>query len=194
MGKKRLVLIVYLISILFFIVSFFIDKKVSYYTAFIRNSVLDYSLSSITQFGSVFIILVFMTTLFLWKERKREWIPVLWTSLFVSTMTCIILKSIIARPRPLDIFAVSSLILYSFPSLHATAAFTVIPVLDKEFPKFKWFWVIFALLVAFSRIYFQYHYLSDVIGGALIGYSFGWLFVHLEERDKIFKKWKIGLS
>ena len=57
--------------------------------------------------------------------------------------------------------------------MHAMVAFAAIPILDKEFSKLKWFWIIFAFLVAFSRIYFEAHFLSDVVFGAFFGYFIG---------------------
>jgi undecaprenyl-diphosphatase len=56
------------------------------------------------------------------------------------------------------------------------------------------FWLGFAILVAFSRVYFGVHYLSDVIAGAFIGYLIGYLAMNLEEKYKysnFFKKYKI---
>ena len=66
--------------------------------------------------------------------------------------------------------------------------FCAIPILDKEFPKLKYFWIAFAVLVAFSRIYFGLHFLSDVIAGGLIGYLIGIFIVNLEKEKKFGEK------
>jgi len=189
--KKRDI-VVYIIFILTFTISFFIDKQFLSFVALIKNPFFDIIMEWITHFGSVFVILIIMTSLFLWEERKREWIPTLWASFLTAILLCVLLKLIIARPRPTSevIYPLFNLLIYSFPSLHATVSFAAIPILDKEFPMFKLFWILFAVLVAFSRVYFEFHYLSDVIGGALLGYFIGWLFVYLEEKHKIFKKLK----
>jgi len=180
-----------LIGIALLIISFLIDDMIFSFIDIIKNPILDYLLGAVTHFGSIVVVLIIMTTLFLWQQRKREWIPVLWLSFFVSSLFCILLKILIARTRPFDIILMGFFVDYSFPSLHATASFTAIPILDKEFPKFKWFWIIFASIVAFSRIYLKFHYLSDVLAGIILGYSVGALSMTIEKKYNIFKKWKI---
>lgn len=188
---KRKNIIFYSAGIIFLIISFFIDKLVL--VSMRRNPILDYAFGAVTNFGSVVIVLIIMTSLFLWQERKREWIPVLWTSFFASTLLCLVLKFLIARSRPYDaiILYFAGIINYSFPSLHATASFTAIPILDLEFPKFKWFWIAFAVLVAFSRIYLSVHYLSDIIAGALLGFATAHFFIYIEKEHRFFRKIKL---
>ena len=184
-------IIFYSVGIIFLIISFFLDKLVL--VSMTRNPILDYALRGVTHFGSVVMVLIIVTSLFLWEERKREWIPVLWTSFFASSILCLALKFLIARARPYDaiILYFAGIVNYSFPSLHATASFTAIPILDLEFPRFKWFWVLFAGIVAFSRIYLNVHYLSDVVAGALLGFAVAHFFVFIEKKHKIFQRIKI---
>jgi undecaprenyl-diphosphatase len=59
--------------------------------------------------------------------------------------------------------------------------FCTVPILSKEFPKFKYVWVVFASLVGLSRVYFGLHFMSDVIAGALIGYLIGMIVVGYEK-------------
>lgn len=60
----------------------------------------------------------------------------------------------------------------SFPSGHATAAFTAAMVLTRR-PREAWFWFPIATLVASSRIYVKMHHASDVIAGAALGIGMG---------------------
>ncbi|MFH1642574.1 MAG: phosphatase PAP2 family protein [Nanoarchaeota archaeon] len=187
MKIKKIILISGFVLFLF---SFFIDDKIFFFVDLISNKYLDYFMGSITHFGSVVIIFLIMTTLFMINERKREWIPILWLSFIVSTLIGVSLKLIVARGRPFDsvVLGFFGLMNYSFPSLHATAAFTGVEVLNKEFPKLKWFWIVSAAVVALSRVYLKVHYLSDVVFGALVGYFIGVIFVNLEKRLKLFRK------
>ena len=63
----------------------------------------------------------------------------------------------------------------SFPSGHMAAACTVISVLWVHYPRFRRIYVIAGLLVGTALIAGNYHFLSDVIGGAFLGLSSGWL-------------------
>jgi len=77
---------------------------------------------------------------------------------------------------------------FSFPSFHAMLVFCSIPIISKKFPKFKYVWIIFASLVAFSRVYFGLHFLSDIVVGGLIGYLSGMIVIKLEEKYKFGEK------
>jgi len=66
--------------------------------------------------------------------------------------------------------------------------FCAIPIISKEFPRIKWAWILFAVLVAISRLYIGAHFLSDVIIGGLLGYIIGVLIIKLENKKKIGEK------
>ena len=92
-----------------------------------------------------------------------------------------LLKEFFARPRPCN--ALPDVITplgctgsYSFPSNHALNNFAAAVFFYKLFPKLKWILFITASLVAISRVYLGLHYPSDIIGGAIIGSAFGYIF------------------
>ena len=189
------------------IIIFIFDKQIIRFIISFRCDVLDYLLLSVAFAGNTFIIFFFLTSLFLYKEHKRRWIFPLWISSLFVLLTSYLLKIIIQRPRPFQ-EGVSVLQIafhfmrnnfhtwnFSFPSFDAMLVFAALPILDKEFKVFKYFWLIFACLVAFARVYFGVHYLSDVIAGALIGYLIGYLMVKLEEKEgiglRILKRFKM---
>lgn len=177
----------------------YLDKKlalvISSFEAKTAGSLLYEFLLFLTKYSSAFIILVFMTSLFLWEKEKREWLPVVWVSFLASLLLCYILKYSIIRERPIaamkEIKPVVNETDPSFPSGHATGAFATLAVLDKEYPRFMIVWMIIAILIVFSRLYFGLHYLSDVLFGATIGYSISMTFVYLETKYRIFRRFKL---
>ncbi len=178
--------------------SFYFDDKIIKFVSLFRSALLDKFFLGITLISSEIIIFFVLTSLFLWNENKRKWIFPLWLTLFFSAAISFLFKISIHRLRPYQTEIVSTLSFlqesshltwsFSFPSSHALIAFSTIPLLSKEFPKLKYFWLIFAVLVAFSRVYFGVHYLSDVLSGALIGYAIGFLIVKYEEENKFGEK------
>jgi len=199
--KKDVFIIVLSLFIILTIVSFLYDSFIIRGVSALRNSPLDYMLLGFTFLSNVVIIFFFLTTLFLWGENKRRWILPLWMTFLLSTLFSYILKIIIQRPRPFQKGLVTVLQItfhfmrnnfntwnFSFPSLQAVVVFAAMPILSKEFKKFRYIWLIFACLVAFSRVYFGAHYLSDVLAGGVIGYILGYFVVISEEKYHYGKK------
>jgi undecaprenyl-diphosphatase len=175
MGKSYLVYLTYFVGFVLLLIGIFFDKSLALILSQNRIPFLNETMVWLSFFGTWFIVLIIMTSLFLWQERKRKWILPLWFSLLLSMAITFFLKIIIMRIRP-EVALLSSKS-SSFPSGHATAVFSTLAILDKEFPKFKWFWLSFSLLVIFSRLYLGMHYLSDVVVGSLIGYTVSLLVV-----------------
>jgi len=185
-------IIILITGLILFIISLTLDKNIPHFISLIKNSTFDLIFNWFTSFINLFVILILVTTLFLLEERKREWIFPLWISFLFSAVISFILKLMIARPRPsVELFyPLINTLNFSFPSGHAMVAFAAVPILDKEFSKLKWFWIIFAFLVTLSRVYFGFHFLSDVVFGAFFGYFIGVLVVYVEEKYKPFRSLK----
>lgn len=134
----------------------------------------------ITFFGDkgwFFIALGVILLLFL-KHRKAG-VCILLAIVLGGLFTNIILKKAVQRPRPYTVeefkilwqaVGASKESEFSFPSGHTTSAFACAMAffLSKN-KKYSWTLFIFALLVAFSRIYLVVHYTTDVIGGIISG-------------------------
>ncbi len=134
----------------------------------------------ITFFGDkgwFFIALGVILLLFL-KHRKAG-VCILLAIVLGGLFTNIILKNAVQRPRPYTVeefkilwqaVGASKESEFSFPSGHTTSAFACAMAffLSKN-KKYSWTLFIFALLVAFSRIYLVVHYTTDVIGGIISG-------------------------
>ena len=87
----------------------------------------------------------------------------------------LVLKPMIARPRPYMLDPgitpiVPKLADFSFPSGHTYGATAAGVVLFRYYK--KWGIVVFILtvLIGFSRLYLQMHFLTDVLGGVVFGF------------------------
>lgn len=82
---------------------------------------------------------------------------------------------------------------YGYFSAHAANSFAIatyfIYLLNSRFPLLKYLLLLWALLVAYSRIYIGVHFPLDVCTGLLIGGFFGWTFYRLT----IFASYKLNL-
>jgi membrane-associated phospholipid phosphatase len=63
----------------------------------------------------------------------------------------------------------------SFPSGHMGATCAVVSVLWSVYPQWRFYWALCALGVAAALVGGNYHFLSDVIAGAFVGGSTGWM-------------------
>jgi len=88
----------------------------------------------------------------------------------------LLLKNTTTIERPISLY--SGLHQYSFPSSHSLMAvviFGFLAVIIAARLPIKWRWLVYSLsalisiIVAFSRLYLQVHWLSDVVAGILIG-------------------------
>lgn len=136
--------------------------------------------SSITHAGDFenLVIVAAVATGFLWAHGPGRYIAPLWIAIAGSQITTWAGKFVIARPRPdfiLDVTAWSP----SFPSGHATGAMAVygliayviardLPSVRQRFEVAFWSAVLIAT-VAFSRIFLNVHYPTDVAAGLLVG-------------------------
>lgn len=86
----------------------------------------------------------------------------------------IIIKHIVRRNRPCKMVEKDKLLIkrpidYSFPSGHSTSSFAVFTVICFTLPELCIPVFILACMIAFSRMYLQVHYPSDVACGIMIG-------------------------
>ncbi len=58
---------------------------------------------------------------------------------------------------------------YSFPSSHTALSFSIIPLLSR--PEAQIIWGIVAVMIGASRVLGGQHHISDVVGGAVIGFT-----------------------
>lgn len=162
-----------------------IDLSVLYFfNHTISTGFLDKFFSIITNVNNWYIAYVILIAISWTKGGRIGKIAVVGVILLILVGDQLghrVFKEIIARVRPCN--ALSDIITplgctgsYSFPSNHAINNFAAAMFFYRLFPKLKWILFITAFFVALSRVYLGLHYPSDIIGGALIGMFFGYIF------------------
>jgi membrane-associated phospholipid phosphatase len=111
--------------------------------------------------------LVIIAGLLVWR---RPWAALYFTiSVILSAGIVQLLKGLFSRPRPLDILVHPDF--GSFPSGHSANAAVVAAVLAIVFRR-TWIWAagaVYAVAMMLSRTYLGAHWISDTVGGFLIG-------------------------
>lgn len=134
----------------------------------------------ITRIGdpvSLLLISIFVLGI-LWLLKRPLSIIHLSVSMVIASGAVIILKHLFGRIRPVGLIAENG---YSFPSGHALVSAVFFPLVHyifKEYFKSGWQRALFSILIfgfmiaiMWSRLYLGVHYISDVLGGLLIGLS-----------------------
>jgi undecaprenyl-diphosphatase len=140
-----------------------------------QHAILDPIFLFLTKIGTAGIIWILVALVLLLQKPHRETgVMVLVALLFGVVFGEILLKPMIARLRPFQTYEAFTTILhetkgFSFPSGHTTSSFAAAGVLIHHFRSKGWIFMVLAVGVAFSRLYYLVHYPSDIIGGVLLG-------------------------
>ena len=150
-----------------------------------RTSALDTIMPCITKLGDGGVFWIALAVILLIPKKTRRTGAAMGVAMLLGLIIGNgILKNLIARTRPYDlanpVLPKSRLLIspptdYSFPSGHTLASFEAATALYKDHTVYGFLAFVLALLIAFSRIYLQVHYPSDVLGGAILGFLLGLL-------------------
>lgn len=149
----------------------------------LSTGVLDLFFSFITNVRNWFpVYIVALLYLTIKGGRKGRIASVLVLLLVTTTdQLGVVIKEIFLRLRPCnalpDVFTpLGCTGTFSFPSNHALNNFAVAIFFSMLYPKAKWYLLAAASIIAISRVYLGLHYPSDILGGAVLGIGFGYLF------------------
>ena len=129
--------------------------------------------------GAIFFLLGFVLLVF----RKTRYVGVAVLGALAITTVCnsVIVKELLARPRPFNLDYdwwqavyrwpgfVDQPDSFSFPSGHTAAAFAAATAVLFKSRKGGIPLLLFAVVMGFSRVYLEVHYCTDVLFGALFG-------------------------
>ncbi len=149
---------------------FFINVKLA-------NPVTDFLMPLITSDTLLRIIYGAVVVILLWRGDKRlRWLVLFSAAALLVTdqMASKVLKPLIERPRPCHELSQIHLLVdcgagFSMPSSHAANLFGQAVLSSYHIKAVRWHLLVFAMLVALSRIFVGVHYPFDVLVGTSLG-------------------------
>ncbi len=201
-SQEKKISIYFILLILFFI---YFDYSIAIFFHQI-NSQTKSIFTTLTQFGdSLYYFVPIVLTWLVLKiiNSKNNYLKTLsdiclflFWNILISGVLVQIFKHILARPRPvlffnsnqtsLDFFSFESQ-LHSFPSGHSATVFAFAFSMLLLFPRLKSFWLIFASIIALTRVIITAHFVSDIIAGAFVSYLVSiYLKKYFLDREKLF--------
>lgn len=166
----------------------------------IRNDILDPIMIVITHTGDYGILCIAAAFFLILIPKTRVLGHVVAVSIAIEfIINNVLLKNIIARTRPYEVINGLSILIgeqpdYSFPSGHAGVTFAFAAAMlyaliygiegltdKKAYRNATLAVLLYAVLLAFSRMYVGVHYPTDIIGGMLLGIITGCAGYHIEK-------------
>lgn len=136
---------------------------------------------NVTLFGDAAMVMVFTLPLI---NKRPELVVRIFIAAMVTTFFVLGFKEILLVPRPPSVFSPgefhqlgNQFSASSFPSGHSAAAFTLTSMIIFLFDntKVRSLMIIYATLIACSRIASGVHWPMDVLGGMLFGWLSAWI-------------------
>lgn len=156
------------------------DAAAFHFLRGLRSDVADRLMIAITELGDATVVVAITVAVLAWLTWRRAWRACGYFTLAVtgSAVFTAIIRLILHHPRPIELYWGWEA--FSFPSEHAAITTTVCSFLTVLIAReIGGLWrlaflstvAIWVFLIAFSRLYFGAHWLSDVLAGVTFGVS-----------------------
>ena len=205
--KINTLLYPYLVLLLICIVLMLIFSKTELYFAInhLHTVFTDVFFASFTILGASIGCIIIVLITFLINFRSGFLLASSYIITFIISQT---IKHLVKAPRPHlffskklhDIYLIKGVVMLntnSFPSGHSVSAFTAAVVFTYAAKNKRWgvFWLLIAVLIAYSRMYLSEHFLQDVTAGSALGVLITVFWLSWIDRQPFLhtKKWDRGI-
>ena len=145
-----------------------------------RSAGLDWFMVELAKPGNLFYPIIIAAGYWLWKNRRECVIGSAMLAGVIGATDALgtQLKGLVQRPRPcLSLQEVQRLLgcggAFSFPSNHATNTAAAAAFFQILYPRSGWISWPLVTVIGLSRVYIGAHYLTDVVGGWVVGVFIG---------------------
>lgn len=153
-----------------------LDKKVAFiFPKLYPHKGINQCMKCIAGLGDFGMIWIGLSLLLSLNQQSRDASQlVLWALLLATIFGQVTIKTFVKRLRPCQEYPEIKILVpvpsdHSFPSGHTTSSFACATIVCYFYPWLGIVCILFAGLMAFSRIYLFVHYLSDVVFGTVLG-------------------------
>ena len=156
-----------------------IDDTILYYiNDKLNNPILEKFMKFFTFLGDFCLIWIIYCVAAYFRGERKLAIALVIVMLIVNAVNNGFIKAIFRRNRPFedhpDIkISIDNPYGSSFPSGHSANGFACAMVIMYFYPNYGFFALIFASLIAISRMVLKVHYFTDVVFGSLVGVLIG---------------------
>ncbi|MBP8154469.1 MAG: phosphatase PAP2 family protein [Nitrospira sp.] len=141
-----------------------------------QSSLLDWVMVELAKPGNLLYPIFFAAAYWFWTNRRECLIGAVGLAAVVGAADALgtQLKGLVQRPRPCVTLADVHQLLgcggaFSFPSNHAANTAAAAAFFQVLYPKTGWIGWPLVAAIGISRVYIGAHYLTDVIGGWVVG-------------------------
>lgn len=117
-----------------------------------------------------FVVSVLLLIFNVFMSREQNLIQM--SAIGVTAIITFIIKHVVKRERPckdIPLKYVGKGDYWSFPSGHSGRMGAFMTIMSLFFPYLSWLFIIWGLMVCYTRIALRVHYFFDVIGGVIVG-------------------------